>query len=784
MSMRVLMLSEAERRRAEDADRWAALGASGVPELVEMLADPSWTVRRGVVASLAALGDEAVSALCEALVTHRDNEARIAGAVDALVASTGAVDAAVIALSLHDDPAIIADAAHILGRRHSAAAVARLAELAAHRDDNVAVAAIEALGRVGGRAAVGSLVQAVTSGNFFRTFPAIDVLGRSGDPRAIEPLATLLPDPRYMLEAARALGRSGSRSAVDPLVRLLAQPSAAITRVAAAALADLRERHRERYGLVEPIDDALRRAAPMPASARRLAQALDAASQIEQAAICALLGALGGDAAAAELTALVDGPPNVAAAAAAALVQLGGSADARLFASLQKRNSEKRRLLLPLVTGRAAAPVVIACLDDPDPEVRAAACDALARIGAVDAAPQIFALLGDGSVRVVHAAISAVQSLGGPRTEALALAAASEGTPSVRRAALRILAYFGYASAREVFLANVADPDPRVRDAAIQGLAFVDDPRGLDALLDVSRAPDAHTRATSARTLGQCAPEPRVVTRLLQLLDDEDSWCRYYACQALGRLGCEAAAERVSERLGDSAGHVRVAAVEALAGMRCDTALAALLGTVEHRDLDVRRAALLGLGLARRPEALPALVSAATVPDTATRLVAVSSLAGLASPEALGALSRAASDEDPTVSAAALGILTEWPGVETTRVLVDLLRASAAPARVSAALSAPVEGRIAGILEALAVADDELAVQLAAALARMRMEPAVSALCDALRLPNVAARRAVATTLAALGTRCALTALEEAKAVDPDPDVRRICALVVAQWAA
>ncbi|HWN66521.1 MAG TPA: HEAT repeat domain-containing protein, partial [Haliangium sp.] len=163
-----VMMSAAERERAKKVDRLVALGEAGVTELLEMLADPSWTVRRSVVAGLAALGDAAVAGLGQVLATQRDSEARIAAAVDALASSIGHPEQMLGALAAHPGPAVAADAAQVLGRRRSTAGVPILVPLLDHADDNVAVAAIEALGRVGGRAAVDSLIHAVATGNFFR----------------------------------------------------------------------------------------------------------------------------------------------------------------------------------------------------------------------------------------------------------------------------------------------------------------------------------------------------------------------------------------------------------------------------------------------------------------------------------------------------------------------------------------------------------------------------------------------------------------------------------------
>ncbi|XYI01472.1 HEAT repeat domain-containing protein [Sorangium sp. So ce1128] len=778
-----LALSEPERQRVEQVDRLAASGSPGVPGLIEMLADPSWTVRRAVVASLAALGGAAVPALCDCLSARRDSEARIAAAVDALVASLADVDGPVLALTREPRAAIVADAAQILGRRGSTGAVSRLAELTSHADDNVAVAAIEALGRVGGRAAVDSLVEAVTSGNFFRVFPAIDVLGRSGDPRAIGPLAALLDDPRYLLEAARALGRTGSRSAVAPLVRLLGRPSDAVARVAAVALVELRERYRDRYGTVEPIDDALRSEALAPGAARRLSHSLAGSDPGEQAMICSVLGAIGGEDVLLDLTRLLDAEPPVASAAADALCRLSRSADTRVLAALRDGDSARRLLLLPLVRGAAAAADVEVCLADPDPEVRAAACDALGRIAEPRSARALFPLLDDPNPRVVHAAMTAIQCLGGEEVEALALAAARGGTPAARRTALRILAYFAPPSALPIFIEGLRDPDLRVRERAIHGLASCAEPGAIEALVAVAADPSGRVRAVAMRALGQSQRDPRVIEALLAGLRDEDAWVRYYACQSLGKLGWESAAGAIAERLRDESGQVRVAAVEALSGIKGDLALAALEEAARESDTDMRRSALIGLGIAGRDESLPTLLGALTSADVATRLVGVSAISGFSSPEVLPALVRAAGDADESVRAAATSFIAGRPGVEATRSLIALLVASRSPAPLLAALATPVPGRIDGILEALATADDELSPLLTAALARMRLPEAHAALLEALRLPRAPARKAAATTLAAVATREAFAAVEHASRTDPDPEVRRVSASVLSQWA-
>ena len=774
-------LTAEEARRLERIDALVGGAEDPVPALVAMLTDPSWAVRRGVVSALASLGDGAARALCEVLRTRRDDEARIAAAVDALAACTGAsTDALVAALADAAEPAVIADAAQILGRRRAAAAVPLLVALSRHADDNVAVAAIEALGRVGGRAAIESLVQTVQSGNFFRSFPAIDVLGRSGDPRAVEPLAALLASAHLAPEAARALGRSGERAAVTPLVGLLGHASDAMVRIAAVALGDLEARHAARLGESSAIAAAVGATADTT-PVRRLGQALAGADAIEQAAIARVLGMLGGGEAITILSRMLDADPAVAAVAASALGRLAHAAERELLDALEQGDSARRLVLLPLI-GRSATPLVIRCLDDEDPAVRAAACDTLGRLGALTAVAPLFRLLADPNPRVVQAAVGAIQALGGADAERHALDACRAGWPTVRRAALRIVAYFGWRSALPLLVDAVRDADPRVREVAVQGLPFIEDPRALDELLGIARDDNPRLRAAALRALGQCRGDLRVTGALLRGLRDPDAWARYYACQSLGRLGIETATSAIAGMLDDPAGQVRVAAIEALSHLQSEKAFVALRAAATSSDADVRRAALVGLGIARRPEGEPLLVDATRSLDPATRLVAVSALADFDDSAAvLEALARTARDRDESVRNAAIGFLASRNGAAATGLLVDALGDARDPERVIAALSTPVAGRIDDLAAALATADDERAPHLVAALARMRQPAADVALQRALDGANPAARKAAAAAVAAQPGTDAALALRRVATADPDPEVRRVASLLLAR---
>lgn len=775
-----LVLSPADRARVDRVEALARAGAVGVAQLIELLVEPSWAVRRAVVAALASVGDPAIEGLREVLLEHRDHEGRLAATVDALVATRSDIDGAMLELASSDAaPSIVSDAVQVLGRRRTRSAVPLLARLSSHPDDNLAVASIEALGRIGGIDTVNALIAAVEAGHFFRTFPAIDALGRTGDPRAVPSLTGLLGDPLYAPEAARALGRTGHESAVAPLAALLSKPTTALVRTAAVALAELRERYEARFG----DNDAIRRALPMsvdpPIGSAKVIESLPGVAPSELAAIARVLGWLGDDIAIAHLVEMTEDAAPVGPAAADALRRLGPQATPQLLAAIRDGDSASRLRLLPII-GYATDSIddLLRCLDDAEADVRVRACEALARLGNPAAVSSLFRLIGDRDGRVSQSAAAAIQSLGSLETKRLALEQASSTDARTRRAALRIISYFGYPDGLEILIAAMRDDDEKIREAAIYGLPLIDDSKGTDALLACAAHEAPRTRAAIMRALGQTSGGSSVVAALGKALHDPDAWVRYYACQSLGRLKVDGACEEIVALMHDGSGQVRVAAVEALAHLDDARAPAALATAARSDDADMRRAALLGLGIARRPESVAVLREAASAQDSATRLVAIGALSAFDSADVVPTLAHAASDPDEAVRSAAIGYLSTRPGADATAAMVVQLGNPQVRDRVLEALAVAADERVDGVLTALESSDAERAPLLVASLTRMRRPSSQAAIAAALTFENVHARRAAASALAAIGTPEARDALMRAGSMDPDPDVRRICAAV------
>ena len=258
-------------------------------------------------------------------------------------------------------------------------------------------------------------------------------------------------------------------------------------------------------------------------------------------------------------------------------------------------------------------------------------------------------------------------------------------------------------------------------------------------------------------------------------------WVRYYACQALGKLAVQDAAEAIADLLGDPAGQVRVAAVEALSCLKSASALAALQLAAASPEADVQRAALIGLGMMQNSVALPVLIAACEAHEAATRLVALSALSAFTSAETLPIVARGVGDSDEGVRVAAIGLLSRRPEREATRLLIAAMHDEPSRARIAQALATPAPGRIAGLLTALESADEDLAPALTSVLGRVDPGDEAGALLAALQLPNGAARKAAAAMFAARGTRDALAVLARVASEDPSDEVRRICALYLTQ---
>ncbi|MCP5044274.1 MAG: hypothetical protein GY944_24865 [bacterium] len=329
------------------------------------------------------------------------------------------------------------------------------------------------------------------------------------------------------------------------------------------------------------------------------------------------------------LAALADGEnPGRRNAAVEALVCIGPEVLPRLVAELASGDVDVRKLLVDTIAGighEDGRDAMIATLEDSDPNVRAAAADALGAIGGESAVPclrvcaidpmqdqlvrlsALHALVHlDATVRVEElaavfddpvlaaAGCRLLGNLDDESATARLLKGLGEGYRATREAAmdslLRMLSRRDGAEAaalerqiREAARAHsdatastidrLADADLATRLVIVQFLGIVGDPDSVIPILESGR--DEAIAEVAIATLARLGEtSERAVDRAWEQLD---SALRCEACRLLGRTGGERAIERLLEALDASDVAQRTAAANALATCAAQRALEPLV---------------------------------------------------------------------------------------------------------------------------------------------------------------------------------------------------------------
>jgi HEAT repeat protein len=456
---------------------------------------------------------------------------------------------------------------------------------------------------------------------------ALAALDRQG-PYAAECLVRLVDDPDAdtAMFACQALGHIGTAANEDALLPLLNRPETNVVHAAAEALG--------RIGTERSV----------PA----LVGLLDRDPWLQLPAICAL-GMIGHPAAAPFLMDLV--PESfVAGPALESIARIGapGALDTLLALLVDPEHSELRPALLAAIGAsleRAnswpdfselryalAAPgdpsgvrgFLVSQLEPGDPEIRSPGDDRVRRRG--------------GST-LTQAAGALVLSSGDP--ELVSLVVAWAAAPDGRR-----------------WVLPLAGRHPDVITESIPVLLASDDPRVRAGVL----------RVAPADAIGH--------DRLIDALGDSSPVVRAAACEALGFLEDDTAAEALAAHLTSADPAERLATVEALSRFPAEVLEALLTPLLETSDDEMLQAGALEV-LARQP--VPALADAvlryAMRGEGQTRRAALRAIARYPGSRAEVLLLRALADRDPTVQADALDLLVSRGGGRLATTLMALLGA-------------------------------------------------------------------------------------------------------------
>ncbi len=508
---------------------WAALG------------DDSWRVRKEAVDVVVAArpGDEDIASLIGLL---RDEEnAGLRNATSELLVRLGKTALPILVAHLddpdHDLRKLVVDTLSAIGDQ---AAVPALIAALDDRDVNVASAAAEALGASGVSSVVPALLQALEKNHhdFFR-FNVLVALGRVGVPGPLPPVvAELASQEMLRLAVYDCLGRiGGDITAADILLDgvLTASPSVRMVaiRSLAAVLRNLEPLFRQSFldHLRSLSDDRL---------VEILLNAYGSGDPELAEAVVSLLDWLGDPRGVpALLHAMSD--ERLVHQAAAALENLGVAAVAPAVARFLSAEEAERVAICTLLgrLGQLDTPVeetIKRALSDDAASVRCAAALAIQRVSSAELVSAMTTLLDDGDASVREAALQTLRAHSGSNSELIreitAQMVASE-QPEQRQAATMLCAA---SNDCEQLARLVKDEDAEVREAGVRAIGRLCLKHFCSSLVMALVDESEGVRIAAAESLGGCSTPESGATSLRLALRDPSSWVQAAALRSLVRL--------------------------------------------------------------------------------------------------------------------------------------------------------------------------------------------------------------------------------------------------------
>ncbi len=430
----------------------------------------------------------------------------------------------------------------------------------------------------------------------------VDVAGNIGDPSSVDPLIALLQDPVDNVRAAAAegLAKIGDRRATRALVEALEGADDWTAYSILGALGQIRTpealplffRNMEKGVLAIPCiqgvgtmgsaSEGLLLMEKVPRMARGPAKmAFLAAGRIFRRA----LSGLGGLAAARPLREAVAGAadesifeflhsqlkvtddPEVRRDVISALGMVGGKRSVDLLLSQVIGEDLEDDLTNALYAATAdERPLLEGLLGNPDDLVRRRGVAVLSRVGDRRLLPLVYPLLRDENGHVRQAAISAIAQMGSAEDLEPLLSLLTDDYADVREASAEALVNLGRRVPRELVkkVEGMREgSSPETRALLLRILAEVDAPGHAAVFLQAAGDESAEVRASGIRGLSRTR-DTRAPFALITALADESPTVRVEAAGALGELAPSGAATALMAAARDGDSSVRAAAIAAL----------------------------------------------------------------------------------------------------------------------------------------------------------------------------------------------------------------------------
>ncbi|MFW5709073.1 MAG: HEAT repeat domain-containing protein, partial [Chloroflexota bacterium] len=324
--------------------------------------------------------------------------------------------------------------------------------------------------------------------------------------------------------------------------------------------------------------------------------------------------------------------------------------------------------------GETAIPDLIAALAEKNPNVRAAAAEALGVIGNDTAIPHLADALADTTRpaweqhRVCDIAATALERIG---TEQALFT-----LQQWRKEQKAFVTQFNRVNDPESLL-QLDEINGSQDDISQQRSAII---RFLDALQES----DWHSQQQAARSLREYAAtlqgqeDHRAVVRLAEAINDKAAIVRWTAAEAMAWLDAEDVLPSLMQALDDNSWTVRTAAVRALAAQGDTAAVPELIKKLQDDHPLVREAAAETLGRIADTRARDSLLNALTDNDEFVRRAAVEALGNMGNSTA-SAVSEMLNDSSLTVRFAAIENLGKNKAAAFVDALIPLLNDTTKP---------------------------------------------------------------------------------------------------------
>jgi HEAT repeat protein len=663
------------------ANLHAPLAGKSVEELLLYVADDDQGYRSEAMAKLLSTGIAAIYSVLERGVRDDSNADFRNGAMDMLVAFGRESVPYLVKLVQDANEEVRNFACVMLGDIGNREAVGALIRALSDRDVNVSHSAAEALGKIGDRSALFPLIE-LLKGDFWVQYSAITAIGAMRDYRAVPHLLQMLDNELLAGAVIEALGQIGDPRALHPLAKVLPAVDLTVASQAAKAMVAIYRSATEslsyknslaEYHQPEHLKKVLSRD-----GVEKLHALLQNSSERDTLEAVAILLGWYGDVTVVDKLLLLLSDDALHGAVEAAIFSMGKKAEFSLIEALDNDNDQVKALALRTLRYLGAVDSqekIAQFLVSSNTDLQLEAVEA-ARIFPADLyRPILLDLLKNGSIGVACKAAEALASYPFALLQDFLTAMAAAPSAETRMRGTLLLCRIGEENDSTLLDAFMHDTDAEVRKLAMKAAAIRTADVAVPKLGLALHDPDHAVRLAAVMALAEYRT-PVLVDDLLALLGSGDESLDYAVIKSLGMMGAKGAEAVLVDHLkrGGVSRRLEYGLLETLGKISASSASELICSRyLSSPDPDIRRLAVDTLGQLGDTNSIQAVESALADSHWSVRVAVLHVLGKLGGVREMPLLLEAIHDPDSMVRKHAILALGDIRSVASIPALVQQL---------------------------------------------------------------------------------------------------------------